>query len=191
MEKLIELFSNSGFTAVITAIATLIVTSIFALISDKKKKHQEIVMQILPERMKANSAVMESIIIVGENLRKLLLVLPENRPSLIVQYNSELQDVYDKNMLWLNKGVSDLFWELQEYLAEVAISETGDKLLKDKIENEEYFELIAAFARYRGNIQSRMRLLSGFPLLDKTLGEMAVIKPKRRFFSKPKRELSQ
>ena len=179
MEKVLALFSNSGFTALITAIATIIITSIFALLREKKRNQQEIVRQILPERLKAHSVVLEIMMSVSQKLLKSLYELPVNRPNLIMKYNDELQQVYEKNTLWLNKGVDDMFWELQQFLTNEALSGNKESLLKEEITNERLFEIMEIFSKYRGNIQSRMRLLSGFPLLDKTLGEM-VVKPKKR-----------
>jgi hypothetical protein len=183
-DKIIELFNNSGFTAILAAIVTIIITGIFTFLSDKRRDQQEIVRQILPERMKAHGAVLEIIVIVLEKVQNLVLEHPASRPNLIMKYNEELNHVYIQNMMWLNKGVSDLFWELQCCLANATLSGKGDKLLKDEVTNGECLELLNVYSRYHGFIQNRIRLVSGISLLDKTLADMAV-KPKKKGHKSP------
>lgn len=186
-ENIITLFSNSGFTAVLIAITSILVTGVISFKRDKRSDHQQIVRQILPERMKAHSAILEITINVSQKLLKILFEPPTERPNLIMKYSDELRQVYEKNTLWLNKGIDDLFWGMASYLSNEALSDNKEKLLKIEINNTELLKIMETYAKYRGNIQNRMRLLSGFPLLDKTLGDMAVEPKKKGFFSRFRR----
>ena len=178
MEKVIELFNNSGFTAVLASIAAVLITGFFNERINKHQEQQQFIRQILPERMKAHGDILRCIVVIHEKLIRLLAEPPTNRPKAIREYFNKLQAIYMRNMLWLEKGVNDQVWEINQLLMENVISDKSIGEMKTEILNDTYFALMEEFSKRLGFIQSRIRKWSWIPLIDKTISEMQ-IKPKR------------
>jgi hypothetical protein len=174
MDKIIELFKVSGFAAVLTTLITVGINSFVNQKIDRRREQQQFIRQILPERMKAHSAIMRVLINTSEKIRHLLVEPPEARLNKLMKCTGKLHTVYVRNMLWIDKGVSDLFGAIYNKCVTITLVEKGKLVLKETLTNEECLDLLTEFAKYQGYIQNRIRSRSGIPLLDKTLSEMSI-----------------
>jgi len=171
MDKIIELFKNSGFTAVIVSIITVLVTSFFNLYIHKRRERQQLIDQLLPERMKAYGTILRVIAIICEKIPYLIMKPETERIKEVLQYSKKFHSLYLRNMLWLERSVSDLCQSIDNMLVKTCLS-NDLKTSKKEMSNEEYFVFLTKLSQLCGLVHNRIKKGSGIYLLDKMLSEL-------------------
>ena len=105
--KILALFSNSGFTAILASISTVIITGLFNLKLDRRREQQQFIRQILPERINANHNILCSLASLQEKTIQIMKLKPEERIKEMPLYYKEFHSVFSQNMLWLEKKIAD------------------------------------------------------------------------------------
>ena len=177
MDKVIELFKTPGFTAVLASLGAVIIAGIFNTQIDKRRERQQFIRQILPERMKAYSAILIELATILEKITYLLGQSPKDRIKEITPHSKSFHTVYLQNMLWLESNVSDLCGAIEALLVRTALT-SDKKNIKEGLTDEEHLVFLTEFSGYFGFIQKNVKTGIGIKLLDKILSEMAV-KPKK------------
>jgi len=168
MDKLIELFRNSGFTAVIASLVAVFISGIINKQIDKNREQQIFVRQIFPKRMDAHGVIFEALILMHEKFVALLSKPPTDRPRTIIKCSNRFRALYLRNMIWLDVRVGEYCSEIHSLLFDAV------KSGKEEMTDQELSDLLKAFTSCHGAINKIIKTTSGMPLLDKTLSKMTV-----------------
>jgi hypothetical protein len=192
MDKVLELFNNSGFTAVIASLGAVLITGIFTMQIDKGREQHQFFRQILPERIKAHSNIIEMLIETEEKLIPLISIPPENRLKVIIETYNRINALLLRNTIWTDSEVSEYCKKIRGLLFSITFNE--DKIsLKKEITNMELIRLTENFSVYKNHINKRIAESLGVPLLDKILSKMEVISTKKteNLLKNPKDKMSK
>jgi hypothetical protein len=168
MEKIIELFKNSGFTAVVASFLTILVGGIINWKIDKNREQQIFVRQILPNRMKAHGALLKALVLMHDKFVGLLSKPPADRPLVIMKQSNKFRDLHLRNIIWLESGVQEYCSKIHELLFNAV------KSGKEEMPDRECEDLLGIFTLYHGEINKIIIAASGIRLLDKTLKNFSI-----------------
>jgi hypothetical protein len=192
MDKVLELFNNSGFTAVIASLGAVLITGIFSMQIDKKREQHQFIRQILPERIKAHSNIIEMLITIQEKLISLITKHPKDRINILIESYNKSNALFWRNTIWTDSEVSKYCNKIHSLLFSFTFNE--DKTyLKKEITNIECISLLEKFSVYNETIKKRIAESLGVPLLDKILSKMEVISTKKtgNLLKNPKDKMSK
>jgi hypothetical protein len=190
MEKIIELFTNSGFTAVIASLGAVIITGVINWQIDKNRERQLFARQILPKRMKAHGVILKALVLMHEEFINLLSKPPECRPPVIFRHSNKFRFLHLRNIIWLDSGVHEYCMKIHELLFDTVKSGNEGASLKAGLTDQEYGDFFGMFVLYNGYINNIIIKTSGVPLLDKTLSKMAAA-PKKKILDVRKNTLNR
>jgi hypothetical protein len=185
VDKIIELFKVSGFAAIISVVLTTLVSSFFNVYFEKRRQRQHFINEILPERMKAHGAILETLAATYEKIVHSCAEQTAETPGEILKHAKEFHSVYIRNIIWLDKAVRDLCESIHGLLISAVLNKTGKKRIKKRLNAEESANLLASFVVYHTFIQERIISTSGIPLLEKYLSGFAAKKIRKKTLQPP------
>jgi hypothetical protein len=192
MDKVLALFSNSGFTAVLASLGAVLITGIFNMQIYKRREQHQFIRQVLPERIKAHSNINEMLIETQEKLGNLISMQPKERLNIIIEIYNKCNNILLRNTTWTDIEVSKYCWKIQDRLFYLVFNE--DKIsLKKELTNMELISFTEKFSIYNGYIKKRITESLGIPLLDNILSKMEVISTKktRNLLKNPNEKISK
>jgi hypothetical protein len=176
MDKIVELFDDSGFVAIVSAVITALVSFAFNAWFEKQRQKQYFINQILPERMKAHGAVLEILAATLEKVVHSSAMQTAELPGELLKQAKEFHAVYSRNIVWLDEAVRDYCDSIYGLFVSAVIDKTQKYYTKKELNAEERANLLASFVAYHALIQKRVASTSGIPLLERYLSKISVKK---------------
>jgi hypothetical protein len=185
VDKIIELFKVSGFAAIISVTLTALISNLFNVYFEKRRQRQHFINEILPERMRAHGAILETLAVTYEKTVHACAKQTTKISDEILKYAKEFHSVYIRNTIWLDKAVQDHCGSIHELLISTVADKTGKNHVKKRLNAEECANMLTSFVVYYAFIQKRIISTSGIPLLEKYLSGLAVKKAGKKPFQPP------